>query len=193
MQQVAGVSNGTTSGGTISGGSTTGGASTTDGKITSTTKFNGTLSATALKRQMEIMWEEDASDEELIQFARNNAKSYDEFVQAIGGTEDTYSYTLARANEILYGKKETSTNSNASQAITAIGNELSNIWGNVVEATGNMFKGKTENEKIIKQIINEQGGAVPANLPYIEKYLLENYEGEQLEELLNLLDKEMEG
>lgn len=176
MQQVAGGSNGTT----------------TDGKITPTTKFNGTLSATALKRQMEIMWEEDASDEELIQFARNNAKTYDAFVQAIGGTEDTYSYTLARANEILYGKKET-TSVAGNQALINTGKFVGNTINKVTNTIGNMFKGKSENEKIIQQVISEQGGAVPANLPYIEKYLLENYEGEQLEELLNLLDKEMEG
>ena len=168
-------------------------------QITQTTKFEGKLDSTALKEEMALMYKKGATIKEILEWAVKNTKSYNDLAKAAHGnatatTLSTYgSYTMEEVNEILYGKKETSTNSNAGQAITAIGNKLSNIWGNVVEATGNMFKGKTENEKIIKEIINDKGGANDKTLPYIEKYLLENYEGEQLEELLKLLDEEMEG
>lgn len=170
---------------------------TSGNQITSLTKFNGELTGTEIMRQMDAMHEKGATDYELISFAANNAKSFNAFIQALSGDEDSQydAFTLAEANEILYGTSNTPTTNQTigNQALSNIGNILGNAFNKVTDTVGNMFKGKTENEKIIQQVIHDKGGAVPANLPYIEKYLLENYEGDQLEELLNLLDKEMEG
>ncbi len=70
------------------------------GEITSKYKFNGDLSASALKEQLQIMYDNSEGEDierEMLIFARDNAKNYDAFVQAIG----SQGYTVADANKIL--------------------------------------------------------------------------------------------
>lgn len=164
-------------------------------EVTSTTKFTGELNGSNLIRQMNAMYEDGATVEELIKFARINAKDKNAYAEAIIGNDDSDydSYTLAEANRILSGQQPTQPTNKTAQTMSVIGDKIGGMLSNMGEAIGNMFRGKTENEKIIKEIINDKGGANAKTLPYIEKYLLENYEGEQLEELLKLLDEEMEG
>ena len=71
------------------------------GTIDSKYKFTGELSATALKGQLSLMYDEMADDKEMLEFARDNAKNYDAYVQAI----ESIGYTIASANEILYPKE----------------------------------------------------------------------------------------
>lgn len=71
------------------------------GNIDSKYKFIGELNATALNKQLEIMYDNSTDEEnidmELLSFARDNAKNYDAFVQAISGI----GYTVEEANKIL--------------------------------------------------------------------------------------------
>lgn len=87
-------------GGTINQNGTGNGNNSASGEITSNYKFKGDLSASALKEQLQLMYDESESDdiaEEMLIFARDNAKNYDAFVQAIG----SQGYTVAEANKIL--------------------------------------------------------------------------------------------
>lgn len=75
------------------------------GEITSKYKFKGELSASALKEQLQLMYDNSEGDdiaEEMLIFARDNAKNYDAFVQAIG----SQNYTVAEANKILNPSEE---------------------------------------------------------------------------------------
>lgn len=89
----------------------------------STKTYTGELNATSLKKQLDIMAQNGASDEELIEFADENAKTRNDFAQAISGGEYYDGWTISEADKIL-GR---STGTRVEKAIEEIEAEIENV------------------------------------------------------------------
>ena len=137
------------------------------GTIDSKYKFTGKLSATALKGQLSLMYDEMADDKEMLELARDNAKNYDAYVQAI----ESIGYTIASANEILYPKEPLPyTDEEGKLDIMALNQGLAGVY--------NKFAGASKTTSMYDTIVKEMKANPDKKWEILEKYIQQGLDDE---------------
>ena len=134
-------------------------------EITSKYKFAGELNTSTLVDYVKKLEDDGEPHKEIIEFARDNAKNYDAFFQAI----NSLGYTIEEANAILYEKDpfETLSKATATYSMDANGNliptpssKTANMYDTIVkEMKANPDKKWEILEKYIQQGLDDEIGA----------------------------------